>query len=77
VIGVGDGSGPTEQLAALGVQPGSHLRVIPVEQAVAAPGFRGSLKGFPEPSWEDFERSSEVARSDFERPRAQRGHDVI
>ena len=66
VVVAGDGSIPAEQLAALGVRPGSHLRVIPAEQAIAAPGFRGSLKGFPEPSWEDFELASEVARSDLE-----------
>jgi len=66
VVVAGDGSIPAEQLAALGVHPGSHLRVIPAEQAVAASVFRGSLKGFPEPSWEDFELASEVARSDLE-----------
>ena len=66
VVVAGGGSIPAEQLAALGVHPGSHLRVIPAEQAVATPVFRGSLKGFPEPSWEDFELASEVARSDLE-----------
>ncbi|MDA8393221.1 MAG: hypothetical protein M0Z87_10615 [Actinomycetota bacterium] len=66
VVVAGDGSIPAERLAALGVRPGSHLRIIPVEPAVAAPSFRGSLKGFPEPSWEHFEHASEVARTDFE-----------
>ena len=66
VVVAGDGSIPAAQLAALGVRQGSHLRVIPAEPAVAALGFRCSLKGFPEPSWDDFEHASEVARSDFE-----------
>ena len=66
VVVAGDGSIPAERLAALGVRPGSHLRVIVAEPAAVTPSFRGSLKGFPEPSWEDFERASEVARSDFE-----------
>ncbi|MDA8398766.1 MAG: hypothetical protein M0008_01730 [Actinomycetota bacterium] len=66
VVVAGDGSIPAERLAALGVRPGSHLRTILAEPPAAASGFRGSLKGFPEPSWEDFEHASEVARSDFE-----------
>ncbi|MHB1773942.1 MAG: hypothetical protein ACYCST_19825 [Acidimicrobiales bacterium] len=66
VVVAGDGSIPAEQLAALGVRPGSHLRVIVAEPVPATPSFRGSLKGFPEPSWEDFERAGELARSDFE-----------
>ena len=66
VVVAGDGSIPAERLAALGVRPGSPLRVLVAEPAAVTPSFRGSLKGFPEPSWEDFERASEVARSDFE-----------
>ena len=65
VVVASDGSIPAEQMVALGVRPGSHLRVVPAEQAAGAPGFRGSLKGFPEPSWEDFEHASEAARTDF------------
>jgi len=65
VVVAGDGSIPAERLAALGVRPGSHLLVIVAEPAAATPNFRGSLKGFPEPRWEDFEHASEVARSDF------------
>ena len=66
VVVAGDGSIPAERLAALGVRPGSHLRVIVTVPPAVTPSFRGSLKGFPEPSWEDFEHASEVARSDFE-----------
>ena len=65
VVGADDGSIPAEWRAALGFRPGSHLRVI-VADAAATPSFRGSLRGFPEPNWEDFERASEVTRSDFE-----------
>jgi len=65
VVVAGDGSIPAERPATLGVRPGSHLRVIVAESPTATPSFRGSLKGFPEPSWEDFEHASEVARSDF------------
>lgn len=59
VVVAGDGSIPAERLAALGIRPGSHLLIIPAEPTVAAPSFRGSLEGFPEPIWDDFERASE------------------
>ncbi len=62
----GDGSIPADQLTALGVRLGSHLRVIVAEPAAAPLGFRGSLTGYHEPSWDDFERVSEVGRSGFE-----------
>lgn len=61
-----DGSIPAERLAALGVRPGSHLQIIVAEPPAPTPSFRGSLEEFPQPSWEDFERASEVARSNFE-----------
>jgi len=51
VVVAGDGGISAEQLAALGVRPGSHLRVIVVEPPATASSFRGSLKGFSEPSW--------------------------
>lgn len=66
VVVAGDGSIPAEQLAALGVRPGAHLRFIVAEPAASEPFFRGSLKGFPDPTWKDFERASELARSDSE-----------
>jgi len=53
--------------SAFGVRQDSHLRVIvAAPPAAAPPNFRGSLKGFPEPIWEDFEHAGEAARSDFE-----------
>jgi len=65
---VGDeGSIPAGQLAALGVRPRSHLRVIIAEPPAAAPpSCPCSLQGFPDPSWQDFAHASQLARSDFE-----------
>lgn len=60
-----DGSIPAEDLARLGLAPGAHLRVLPAERETPDEEFYGSLAGFPEPSWEDFERASAVAREDF------------
>jgi hypothetical protein len=60
-----DGSIPADQLARLGLRPGTHLRVVetgPVEPGAA---LAGSLPDFPELSWEDFERGSELARHDL------------
>jgi hypothetical protein len=60
-----DGSIPADQLARLGVAPGAHLRVVKATAASSASSFAGSLPNFPDLSWEDFERSSELARSDL------------
>ena len=68
VVVAGDGSIPAAQLAVLGVRPGEHLRVVVAGPAAEKPGFRDSLKGLPEPTWDDFERASELARSDLEIP---------
>jgi hypothetical protein len=65
VVVAGDGSVPAERLTELGVRPGSHLRIIVADLPSAGSTFRGSLKGFPEPSWEDFEHVSEVVTNDF------------
>lgn len=61
-----DGSIPAEQLARLGLRPGAHLRVV--ETTVEEGDFvepEGSLPDFPELTWEDFERGSELARRDL------------
>jgi protein involved in polysaccharide export with SLBB domain len=66
--------GDAELLAELrrhGVRPGRRLRVQVVEEQPAsttAQVFRGSLAGFPEPSWEGFERAEAAAREDFGAP---------
>jgi hypothetical protein len=63
-----DGSGVIDaaQLARLGVEPGAHLRVVPVTTA-ASTARRRSLRGAlakasgSAPSWEDFEAASSAA----------------
>jgi hypothetical protein len=69
VIGA-DGSGivDAEQLARLGVKPGTHLSVVPVEPTRVAErrrSVRGALAGpGPAPSPEDFEAASSAAARD-------------
>ncbi len=65
LIVAADGSIPADQLAHLGVAPGAHLRVVKATPASSVSGFAGSLHDFPDLSWEDFERGSELARSDL------------
>jgi hypothetical protein len=66
VIGA-DGSGVVDaaQLARFGVEPGTHLSVVPVRTARAAErrrSVRGALAGSgPASSLEDFESASSVA----------------
>jgi hypothetical protein len=64
LIVAADGSIPAEQLARLGVMPGSHLRVVQSGSAGPTGSFAGSLSHFPDLSWEDFEHGSELARRD-------------
>jgi hypothetical protein len=67
VVGA-DGSGGVDaaQLARWGVQPGAHLRVLPVTTATPT-ARRRSLRGVlanasrSAPSWEDFEAASSAA----------------
>jgi len=59
-----DGSIPAAQIARLGLRPGAHLRVV-AEAPQSQRPFKGSLPDFPELTWEDFERGSELAQSDF------------
>ncbi|MGA9284393.1 MAG: hypothetical protein WBV85_03030 [Solirubrobacteraceae bacterium] len=60
-----DGSIPADQLAQLGVAPGAHLRVVESPPSRSAHTLAGSLSDFPDLTWEDFERASEVARQDL------------
>jgi hypothetical protein len=60
-----DGSIPAEQLARFGLRPGTHLRVVETGPVKPGPKLAGSLPDFPELSWEDFERGSELARRDL------------
>jgi hypothetical protein len=58
-----DGSIPATQLASLGLRPGTHLRVVAA--ATNSGGIEAVLADFPDLSWEDFERASQLARSDL------------
>lgn len=60
-----DGSIPAEQVARLGLSPGAHLRVVPEPPQEHRQRFGGSMPDLPDLSWEDFERGSELARSDM------------
>ncbi len=60
-----DGSIPADQLARLGVAPGSHLRVVETTPVVSVDALAGSLSDFPDLTWEDFERASELAQHDL------------
>ena len=64
VVGA-DGSIPAEQLAALGFMAGAHLRVVAENIEQNKRGLRGALPDLPEVTWEDFERSSGIARNEL------------
>ena len=59
-----DGGIPAEQIARLGLRPGARLRVVS-ERPHRENRFGGSMPELPEVSWEDFERGSELARTDL------------
>jgi hypothetical protein len=59
-----DGSTPAEQLARLGISPGTHLRVVADPKRVARTDLAGSLPDLPDIEWEDFDRAGELARHD-------------
>jgi hypothetical protein len=65
VVVAADGSIPADQLARLGVAPGAHLRVVQTAPAGLSHILAGSLSGFPDLAWEDFERASELAQHDL------------
>lgn len=60
-----DGSIPAEQIARLGMRPGTHLRVVAEQPAVPGGSIAGRLMCWPEVSWEDFERASQLAQGDL------------
>ena len=60
-----DGSIPAEQIARLGMRPGTHLRVVAEQLAAPGGSIAGRLMSWPEVSWEDFERASQLAQSDL------------
>lgn len=67
VVVADDGSIPAEQIASLGVRPGAHLRVI-VERSRSVQGsIAGRLTSWPQLSWEEFQRASDLAQADLHR----------
>jgi hypothetical protein len=61
-----DESIPAEQIARLGVGPGTHLRVIADKHPATQGSIAGQLTSWPGVSWEDFERASQLARADLD-----------
>lgn len=59
-----DGSIPAEQLAGLGIRPGTHLRVVAPRDQAGSASLAGSMADLPDVGWEAFERASELARHD-------------
>ena len=64
------GSIPADQLAQLGIRPGTHVRVVATPDRSVGRGLAGSLPDLPDLDWEDFVRASELARHDAERETA-------
>jgi hypothetical protein len=60
-----DGSIPAEQLQRLGVEPGTHLRVVDAATGGKSASLAGSLPDLPDLTWEDFEEASAPARQNF------------
>jgi hypothetical protein len=63
-----DGSIPPEQVAALGVRPGTRLRVIAETADLSRASIAGRLTSWPDVTWEEFERASDLAQADLSRP---------
>lgn len=62
-----DGSIPAEQITRLGLQPGTHLRVVAEPPRADGASIAGKLTTWPDVSWEDFQRASELAHGDLRR----------
>lgn len=60
-----DGSIPAEQIARLGMRPGTHLRVVAELPPAPDATIAGRLMSWPQVSWEDFERASQLAQGDL------------
>ncbi len=59
-----DGSIPADQVRKLGLEPGTHLRVVEEGPGPEGGPLGASMPGFPDLSWEDFERGGALARED-------------
>ncbi len=65
LIVAADGSIPADQLKRLGLGPGAHLHVVEVAAARSVGSFAGSLPDFPDVTWRDFQRASQLAQRDL------------
>jgi hypothetical protein len=59
-----DDSIPATQLSPLGLRAGVHLRVVESTSSGPADDLEGSLADFPDITWEEFERASDLATKD-------------
>lgn len=57
-----DGSIPADQLASLGLRPGTRLRVVRDGLAAAPSGLAGSLPDLPDLDLGDFKRANGLAQ---------------
>lgn len=62
-----DGSIPAEQISHLGMRPGTHLRVVAEQPPDDVSSIAGRLAAWPEVTWEDFQRASQLAQADLGR----------
>lgn len=62
-----DGSIPAEQITRLGMWPGMHLRVVAEQPPDTKGSISGRLTSWPDLTWEDFERASQLAQADLHR----------
>jgi hypothetical protein len=62
-----DGSIPAEQITRLGMRPGTHLRVVAEQPPNTKGSIAGRLTSWPDLTWEDFQRASQLARADLNR----------
>jgi hypothetical protein len=60
-----DGSIAADQLSRLGIQPGAHLLVLSTTAGGELKSLEGAMTEFPDLSWAEFERGSELARRDL------------
>lgn len=62
-----DGSIPAEQITRLGMRPGTHLRVVAEQPPEPESSIAGRLANWPDVTWEDFDRASQLAQADLDR----------
>ncbi len=66
LVVAGDGSIHADQLARLGLRPGSHLQVVRTDSDVPSGSLRGLLPDLPDLTWDDFEMASKATQADIE-----------